>query len=448
MTVTTPDVRTALEEALRPIYRAEDTRKNIARWLAQAPMDQRAALAEALVDGRLPTEAEVSRPTLALRSLREILDDPTALEPPEPLADRVTFRGYLTLLASREKLGKSTLAGGIVAAVSAGSSWLGSPVVGGSVLYVSLDESARDTVRRLVAFEADRDRVILLTRLTASRSPLLDLEAAVAEVGPDLVVVDTLAEFVRDLDLDSGDASAWTPVVGGLARIARDHELAVLVLHHTRKDGQEYRDSTAIGASVDLILTMKQGEPSTVRRIEARGRLPVDGYALRLDGDPHDPEGTPRWELSTGELSLDARILLHVESNPGASTRQVRQAVTGRTRDISAAISRLLDRGALVNRGEGRRALFPPSEEAHGTGPEPGSASEGSGQESRSGSPEKPHGTAPEPGGNHLGTGTGNRGAVPGPSPYRGEGSREPPGTPTDEDDPLEDIFDAGRSDG
>lgn len=307
-------------------------------------------------------------PDLGLRTLREILKDPKVLDPPEPVADRLVYRGYSSLFVSREKLGKSTAAGGASAAVSAGSKWLGSPTTRGHVLYLTLDESPRDTVRRLVSFGADKDGVTLLTRLPTPGDPLGDVEAAAKAVGPDLIVVDTLAEFVRDLDLDSGDAGAWTPIIGGLSRVARDHDAGLLLLHHTKKSGEEYRDSTAIGASVDLILLMKEGEPSDVRKVEARGRLPVEGFSMRLRGDPHDPDGSPRWSLTSGELSLDARILLYVERHAGASTRDVREGVTGRTYEIGAALDRLLERGALVDRGTGSgRSLYAPDSQTEVT---------------------------------------------------------------------------------
>jgi hypothetical protein len=279
---------------------------------------------------------------------------------------------------------------------------------------VSLDEALGDTVRRLIAFGANPDRVTLSRRLPIPGDPLGDLRAAVEDVKPDVVVVDTLAEFVRDLALKSGDAGSWTPVIGGIVRLARDNNFAVLVLHHTRKDGAEYRDSTAIGASVDLILTMREaGGDARGRAIEVRGRLPVDGYTLRLVGDPHDPKGSPKWELKTGELSLDARILRFVAQNPEATTRQVRKDVMGRTGGISAALKRLLEGGALEDLGDssGRRLIVPPTAPQGSTQlplgdtlvPPPGSGG-------------TPHGTEAEPGGKR----TGNRPRYPEQTPRGG----------------------------
>jgi hypothetical protein len=103
---------------------------NIARMLANATPAEREEVARALRD----VESGAETPDLGLKTLRELLDDPGALEPPEPVADRIVYKGYGTLLASREKLGKSTLTCAVAAAVSAGTPWLDSPATPGRVL--------------------------------------------------------------------------------------------------------------------------------------------------------------------------------------------------------------------------------------------------------------------------------------------------------------------------
>lgn len=48
---TTGRRRDAIELALRPFYRTEETRANIARWIARAPAADRQALASAIYSG-------------------------------------------------------------------------------------------------------------------------------------------------------------------------------------------------------------------------------------------------------------------------------------------------------------------------------------------------------------------------------------------------------------
>jgi len=53
--------------------------------------------------------AEAPREAPLTRSLAELLADPDALNPPEPVIPRLAYRGRVTLLAAREKAGKSTV---------------------------------------------------------------------------------------------------------------------------------------------------------------------------------------------------------------------------------------------------------------------------------------------------------------------------------------------------
>lgn len=282
---------------------------------------------------------------LGVRSLLDILADPTALEPPEPVVPRLAWAGRVTLLAAREKAGKSTLATAAAASVSHGASFLGEPCPRGKVLWIALEEHTADLATRFVHFQADAEQVFVLDRLN---DPLADVAAAVEQVRPRLVVLDTLpalAALVGESP-EPGSSTDWTPIMSALTRPARDFDAAMLILHHARKSDGQYRDSTAIGANVDMILEMTEGDDG-VRKIKARGRWDVGDYAVRLAG--------AQFELVSGELSIDAQILLYVERNPECSTRDVRANVKGkRANEIDAAIRRLLEAGALVNVGDTR----------------------------------------------------------------------------------------------
>src|SRR5690606_17563110 len=99
-------------------------------------------------------------------------------------------------------------------------------------------------------------------------------------------------------------------------------------------------------ANVDMILEMSEGD-GDIRKIKARGRWHVGDYAVQLVG--------AQFELVSGELSVDAQVLLYVERNPECSTRDVRANVRGRrANEIDAAIRRLLEAGALVDVGDAR----------------------------------------------------------------------------------------------
>ena len=88
-------------------------------------------------------------PLSIARSLREWMVDPELLRPPRIILPHVAVEGRVTLLSGREKIGKSTFVGAVVAAASRGESVLGAPPNAPvSTLWYAIDEPASDAVRR------------------------------------------------------------------------------------------------------------------------------------------------------------------------------------------------------------------------------------------------------------------------------------------------------------
>lgn len=368
------------------------------------------------------------------RSLAEILADPAALEPPAVVIPRLAWRGRITLLAGREKRGKSTVTTAGAAAASRAEKWLGDPTPRDTrVLWVALEEHVADLAARMVDWRADSNAIHVLDGLVACDDLIAAIHDEARALGATLVVIDTLAALVEATGArpDPGSSTAWAPTMAGLARLARETDAAVLILHHARKSDGAYRDSSAIGAAVDVIIEMADdpADPA-VRVLRARGRWNVPGYAIRLR--PADQEKPPAYELSAGELSLDARILLHVERNPGCSMRSIRETVGGRSAELTAAVKRLVDSGAIHNQGSATAMALhtgpppapPPAPDAgsHAGSCDPPGNQPGNHSEDPPGSGQRPFGNK---GGNHWGT-TPKSAVVPDPKPI-GAGSGTTP---------------------
>jgi hypothetical protein len=309
---------------------------------ASAATDPAAAPGVAEETSAAPTPSASPRIS---RRLSTILADPAALEPPAVVVPRLAWRGRTTLLAAREKAGKSTMATAAAAAVTRKALWLGDPTPRGVVLWVALEEHVSDVASRLNEWKADAERVYVIDSLGGVDDPMDALHRETSIVAPTLLVVDTLSAFVDAIGSrpDPGSSTAWTPIMTGLTRIARDTDAAVLIVHHARRSDGAYRDSSAIGAGVDAIVEMADGQDADVRALRIRARWREGDYSVRLVGT--------EYKFASGELSLDARVLLHVKGHPGCSQREVRDGVGSRTRDVVAAVRRLLDSGALEDRG-------------------------------------------------------------------------------------------------
>lgn len=306
--------------------------------------------------------AEEDAPVFA--TLADLLKRPELLQPPECVVPRLAYRGRLVLLAGPDKSGKSTLASHAAAAVSRRSSFLGEPVKtrNGRVLLCGLEEAVGDAVIRFSELNADPNRVQLV--VMAPPDLLFQVDKLLTDWPADLVVIDSLAEYARITNStgvpEDGDSAGWASIVRPLVALARKHDTAVLLLHHVRRSDGQYRGSSEIAAAVDALLELSppgSDEDPAVRKLKGRGRWKVEPFSVALRDGVYTIDGG-------GELSLDARIILHVENNRGASKRQLREAVPGRNATIDARVRQLIASGAIVNRGAGDRwALYPPSED-------------------------------------------------------------------------------------
>lgn len=308
-------------------------------------------------------ERRSSKPVMTCRTLAEILEDPTTLLPPDPVIPRVAWGGRLTLLAGREKDGKSTFATAAAAAVSQGEIFLGERCPMGVVLWVMVEEHPNDLAQRAVRHRTRDDGLFVLE---FPADPLTDLEAAVRSIRPVLVVVDTLYTFVCNQVRDPNSPAEWAIVLSRLTRLARESSAAFLLLHHARKSDGHYRDSTAIGAGVDVILEMDRGEDENTRRFKAQGRWGIANFAVRLAADGYD--------LVAGKLTLDMRIYHYVDQHPGSSLVAVREGVGGKATEVDDALYRLIARKAIVDDGDERQHAYRacPKSEAEAASETPG----------------------------------------------------------------------------
>lgn len=364
-------------------------------------------------DGSTPEPAVCEVAQLSLRTLQEIISNPELLKPPQVVVERFAWAGRVTLLAGREKGGKSTVGSALAASVSSGRWFLGVEGRAGRVLVVSLEEHLSDLASRLVRWKANPAHVVILDRL--GDDPLADLEAAVDRVRPAAMIVDSLSALTEVLGLESGSASAWTPVMGRISRLSHDTGTAIVLIHHGRKSDGRYRDSTAIGAGVDAVLEMSEDAGDAwVRKFKAKARWHIGDFAVRLV----DAE-TPHYELAAGELSLDARVHLYVESNDGPTTNDVKRDVTGKGSAIVASLKLLAVRDAIYKEEDGAAHRWRPNRVPNRvpgrseTPPGPGALNQG-------GSRENPQGLATDP---VLGLGGSETGSQS--QPYRmGPGTR------------------------
>lgn len=178
-------------------------------------------------------------------------------------------RGSITLLGGLPKVGKSTLAFGMLEAVRSGTrSFLGREAASSSVVLLT-GEPATTALIKL----GDSDNVHVLVREHAWPRPtwpeLVEIAAQKCQrTDAGLLVVDALsfwAQFEGDAENDAGTATR--PFEPSQQAAAAD--LAVLVLAHQRKSGGEggtaFRGSGAITANAEMLLELERVEGASAR---------------------------------------------------------------------------------------------------------------------------------------------------------------------------------------
>jgi len=214
----------------------------------------------------------------------------------------------LSFLCGRPKSGKSWAALDFALSVASGGKALGKvQVEQGDCLYLALEDNQRRLQGRIKALLADDES--FPERLTLSHtSPKLDsgLVEAVATWLNDhpqarLVVIDTLARIRGKRGRNADSYAEDSDLAEALQKLATDHSVALLILHHTRKaeadDPLEMVSGTfglTGGADAVLVLQRCRGQADSVlsvtgRDIEERDlALKFDAGAWTILGDAEE----------------------------------------------------------------------------------------------------------------------------------------------------------------
>lgn len=295
-------------------------------------------------------EPPIVRPPHNARTLRELRENPELLIPPREVAPKVgALEGRSLLFAAPDKSGKSTIQAQVCAGISQGRDVLGGPTIGGKVAWLGLEEHVGDVVRRFDALDANLDNIVIVTEVEgrAGLTALLDDGSFV------YAAIDTLVEFASGVVTDPFSSAQWQPLIQGITHLAHRTNTCISLFHHATKATGKYRDSSAIGAGVDVICEMHELSDAEARRDPTLRLLDVRGRALpRMKTFVHlTAPGAVTYELArSSEFSADLQILQWVEAHPGCSSRDVASGVSKRATDVREVLRKLEEGQTIEDR--------------------------------------------------------------------------------------------------
>ena len=198
------------------------------------------------------------------------------------------------------KSGKTWLALELAVAVASGAPCLGRHRVldRGPVLLYAAEDTAAAIKQRVTALArarhlGDLDRLAVgLIRAHALRLDHQDhqarLECTLASTKPKMLILDP---FVRLHNADENSATDISQLLGFLRHLQRDHELAIVVVHHIRKaaanqPGQALRGSGDLHAWSDSSLYLLRRKGRLELRAEHRSHPSPSPFIVELCDDP------------------------------------------------------------------------------------------------------------------------------------------------------------------
>ena len=299
------------------------------------------------------------------------LDDGDAL--PRWLVDTLWARAAVGVLGGAPKCCKSWLALDLAVSVATGTACLGAFDVddAGPVLLYMAEDAAPVVKARLTGICRARGLELTSVPIHVITVPVLRLDRgrdqarlrdAVRRYAPRLLVLDP---FVRLHRIDENDAGEVSALLGYLRTLQRQHDVAVLVVHHARKNGgagaqagQSLRGSGDFHAWGDSNLYVRRQKDALVLTIEHRAAAAPDPLRLQLIANDDAPV---HLALAAGEAStehdaprdLNPLVLDTLRrAGGGLSRSQLRADLRVRNERLGDALVRLVATGAVIRAGD------------------------------------------------------------------------------------------------
>jgi hypothetical protein len=315
--------------------------------------------------------------------VRHVTDIPPQSAAAHWLVDSLWAASGVGIVGGQPKCLKTWLATELALAVASGGQALGRFAARqpGPVVFFAAEDSAPAMRARFEAVAGARgvrlaDVPVLLLDVVELRlddpRQLARLHATITAVQPRLLVLDP---FIRLARLDENSAQEVSAVLGALRALQREHDLAVLVVHHMRKSpaahpGQTLRGSGDFAAWADSGLYLLRRGDDLVLSVEHRSAPAPPPLRLRLAGDdaPHLvvedlDDAPPATTAPTPAAGLAAEIVAHLRgAHRPQTTGALRTALRVRNAHLVDALRELQQRGLVARDPAGwTLALAPPT---------------------------------------------------------------------------------------
>jgi hypothetical protein len=201
--------------------------------------------------------------------------------PTKWLVEGIFERVSVNMIVGGSGCGKSFLVLDLMYKVALGEDWFGVQTEQIHSAYIALEGGGSMRERVLAYGDAPYGVDIIRAPFNLSKSEDVDefiRQRKAKQRTGGLVVIDTFAQATAGSN--ENDTGEMTLVLAAARKIMRELQACVIVIHHTRKDGEGYRGSSALRGDFDGILEIKP-EVDEQRAIWVeKERNAKDGYQL------------------------------------------------------------------------------------------------------------------------------------------------------------------------
>lgn len=305
-----------------------------------------------------PEAPTTEKSSMALTSLGDLYDEPE-VEVEYVVEDMLPVSG-LSASVAKPKVGKSTHARQMCLAVATGSPFLGRATKQGPVLYYALEEKRSEVRRHFRDMGATGEEPIHIYAGSAGPDALTQMELAIRELAPVLIVIDPLFRLIRVKD--GNDYATMSTALDPILRLARDSSAHVHVVHHAPKGekedaGESPLGSTAIFGSIDTLIILKRHPSEGYRTLQTIQRYGEDVPETLLTFDPVTrltALGRSKGEEDMAGVCKRMFDYLSEQTTP-ISEAVIETDVHGRTGLKRKALRELVAAGDIIRHGKGGR---------------------------------------------------------------------------------------------
>lgn len=299
------------------------------------------------------------------------------LDEPDPrgswLVESLWPRTGVGIIGGAPKCGKSWLGLDLAVSVASGTPCLDTLDVAasGGVLVYMAEDAVSVVKQRLAGICSHRglDLAALPIGVITAPSVRLDLprdqhrlQETVRRHAPRLLLLDP---FVRLHRVNENQATDVSAVLGYLRELQRAHDLALVVVHHARKNGgstggQNLRGSGDFFAWVDTALSLRRHRQQLLLTAEHRSARAPDPIALALVGTdrdmhlavvPVEPRADDHPHI-TDHVDNAVLSALECAGSQGLLRDALRLTLRVRNQSLSEALARLAASGRIARRGD------------------------------------------------------------------------------------------------